>query len=76
MARALDHEWKDWIQINIDRGCDKDGIVEILLENGFAPQDIVKTMSYQPKSAALLIRMSMGGRLIKRRKTRYICFII
>ena len=35
--KTIDTSWQQWIQLNIARGCDKDGIAKILFDNGFDP---------------------------------------
>ena len=49
MNKEFNKEWVDWINLNISRGCDKDGIYKILIDEGFDPSDIEKQMGYQPK---------------------------
>ena len=46
---TINKEWIDWINLNISRGCDKEGIYKILIDEGFDPSDIEKQMGYQPK---------------------------
>ena len=48
MDKQITQDWKDWIELNISRGCDKDGIYKILLDEGFSPIDIEKEMGYVP----------------------------
>ena len=48
MNKEFNKEWLDWIKLNIDRGCDKDGIFKILVDEGFDPIDIEKQMNYRP----------------------------
>ena len=48
MDKQITQDWKDWIELNISRGCDKDGIYKILLDEGFNPIDIEKEMGYVP----------------------------
>jgi prolyl 4-hydroxylase len=37
MARTVfDKEWNEWIQHNVERGCSKDGLLGILVREGFA----------------------------------------
>ena len=48
MNKQITQDWKDWIELNISRGCDKDGIYKILLDEGFIPIDIEKEMGYVP----------------------------
>ena len=45
----MNKEWVDWIHLNISRGCDKDGIYKILIDEGFSPSVIEKEMGYRPK---------------------------
>ena len=48
MNREFNKEWVDWINLNIDRGCDKDGIFKILIDEGFDPIQIEQQMGYKP----------------------------
>jgi prolyl 4-hydroxylase len=48
LDKQITQDWKDWIELNISRGCDKDGIYKILLDEGFIPIDIEKEMGYVP----------------------------
>ena len=48
MDKQITQDWKDWIELNISRGCDKDGIYKILLDEGFSPNDIEKEMDHVP----------------------------
>ncbi len=48
MAKELTQEWLDWIQLNVERGCDRNGIFRILIDEGFDYQDIASHMNYQP----------------------------
>jgi prolyl 4-hydroxylase len=37
MARTVfDQQWKDWIRLNVERGCSKDELLGILISEGFA----------------------------------------
>ena len=45
----MNKEWIDWIHLNISRGCDKDGIYKILIDEGFSTSVIEKEMGYRPK---------------------------
>ncbi|MEE9326000.1 MAG: 2OG-Fe(II) oxygenase [Cocleimonas sp.] len=54
MKHQFDTSWKEWIHHNLNRGCDKEGIVKILLDNDFHPQTIIYEMGYQPTSAEVL----------------------
>ncbi|SVD43162.1 uncharacterized protein METZ01_LOCUS396016, partial [marine metagenome] len=48
MDKQITQDWKDWIELNISRGCDKDGIYKILIDEGFSPIDIEKEMGHVP----------------------------
>ena len=48
MDKQITQDWKDWIELNKSRGCDKDGIYKILLDEGFSPNDIEKEMGHVP----------------------------
>ena len=48
MDKQITQDWKDWIELNIKRGCNKDGIYKILLDEGFSPVDIEKEMGHVP----------------------------
>ena len=48
MNREFNKEWVDWISLNIERGCDKDGIFKILIDEGFDPIQIEEHMGYKP----------------------------
>lgn len=63
MKQEIPADWQDWIKLNISRGCDKDGIVKILFENGFHPAAIVAAMQYLPQSPGLIaaINTSLAG---------------
>ena len=49
MDKQITQDWKDWIELNVNRGCDKDGIYKILLDEGFSPIDIEKEMGHVPQ---------------------------
>ena len=48
MERVFTHDWLQWIELNLQRGCDKDGIFRVLLDEGFSHQQIVAQMQYEP----------------------------
>ena len=48
MYKQFNKEWIDWINLNIARGCDKNGIYKILIDEGFDPVGIEKHMKYIP----------------------------
>ena len=47
----MTQEWLDWIQLNVERGCDRNGIFRILIDEGFDYQAIASHMDYQPTMA-------------------------
>ncbi len=48
MANIIDSSWKEWINLNLERGCDIDGIFKILIDNGFEYQDIKEILDCEP----------------------------
>lgn len=60
MKKEIPQDWREWIKLNISRGCDKDGIAKILFDNGFDPAAIVAEMRYLPLSAELVAAMNRG----------------
>jgi prolyl 4-hydroxylase len=48
MDKTITPDWVGWIKLNIQRGCDKDGIFKILLDEGFSRDQIVVEMNYEP----------------------------
>ena len=48
MGQSFTKDWKDWINLNVKRGCDKDELFKILIDKGFDPVDIQKQMNYTP----------------------------
>ena len=40
MYKQFNKEWRDWINLNIARGCDQNGIYKILIDEGFDPTEI------------------------------------
>jgi len=48
MGKDFTPEWVDWVELNIRRGCDRDGIFRILLDEGFGHEQIVAQMGYRP----------------------------
>ena len=47
--KQITQEWKEWIQLNIKRGCDLDEIYTILFNEGFNELDIENTMGHRLK---------------------------
>jgi prolyl 4-hydroxylase len=58
MKKEIPPDWLDWIQLNISRNCDKDGIAKILLDNHFDPAAIVSAMRYLPTNPDLIGEMN------------------
>jgi len=48
MSKELNADWIEWININYKKGCDKDGIFKILLDEGFGLKNIIDNMGYIP----------------------------
>lgn len=48
MSKELNADWIEWININYQKGCDKDGIFKILLDEGFGLKNIIDNMGYIP----------------------------
>ena len=48
MAKVFDADWMQWIRTNVEAGRDKDGIFKILLDEGYAFEDIRQQMNYAP----------------------------
>ena len=42
-------DWKSWIQLNLKRGVEKAYIFNMLIENGFSYQSVVKEMKFEPE---------------------------
>lgn len=42
-------KWKSWIQTNLKRGVEKAYIFNMLVENGFSYQSVVKEMNFEPE---------------------------
>ena len=58
MKKQFDPSWQEWIEINVARGCDKDGMAKILLENDFYPLLIVSELKHLPQSPELIVLMN------------------
>ena len=53
--RALDGTWPAWLQENLDRKCDPEQLLGILLRNGFSPASIKSHMgSLFPEKSSFL----------------------
>ena len=42
-------DWKSWIQLNLKRGVEKSYIFNVLIDNGFSYQSVVKEMKFEPE---------------------------
>ena len=50
-AAAIPETWRDWLLHNRDRGCDRDGLIERAMQQGFDRQEIEAVLaSSQPSS--------------------------
>ena len=56
--KIIDSSWKDWTNLNLSNGGDKDGIAKILFDHGFDPVQVVAAMRYLPQSSALAAAMN------------------
>lgn len=54
MKTAFDASWLDWIQTNIERGCDRVGMAEILMQHEFAPELIEKALGVEISASPTL----------------------
>ena len=52
MIRSFDKGWRDWIDLNIERGCNREEMAKILRDHRFAPKLIEATLGVLPKDAA------------------------
>ena len=48
LKHTLSNEWKDWLNENIGKNQDKDGLFKILLMHGFSFDAIKTEMEYEP----------------------------
>lgn len=48
MVKIFDERWKDWVNVNVDRGCSKDELFRILLDEGFAHDAIECELDHKP----------------------------
>ena len=52
----MDHKWLQWVQDNIQRRCDPESILEVLLKNGFPVPAIQQAMGpFFPAGSGLLV---------------------
>ena len=63
MSKNITSDWIEWVNVNIERGCDKDGIFKILLDEGFELKSIIDSMGYIPiANPALRVRSNARSR--------------
>jgi len=48
MSKNITPDWIEWSNLNMERGCDKDGIFKVLLDEGFGLRSIINSMGYIP----------------------------
>lgn len=48
LKTEFDESWKSWIALNLERGCSKEGMYEILLEHEFAPELAAEALGMRP----------------------------
>ncbi len=53
MVKQLDKSWQDWVTLNIARGCDKRGIIQILLDHEFDAESIFDALKDEPDAITL-----------------------
>ncbi len=56
----FDDDWKIWIWSNVARGCAKDGIFRILIDNDFDYGAIKKELNYEPSTVVDRIENPLG----------------
>jgi prolyl 4-hydroxylase len=57
-AGTLDQAWQSWLKENLQRGCDPQGLLDILLKNGFAEESIMQSLAVIAASAEVTISAS------------------
>ena len=62
MSKNITSDWIEWVNVNIERGCDKDGIFKILLDEGFELKSIIDSMGYIPIANPALIINPLKGK--------------
>ena len=48
MSKEFDKSWDEWLELNLRRGCDKDGIFKILIDEGFDQAFVERKMGHKP----------------------------
>lgn len=54
MHISLDQSWKNWVALNLSRGCDNREVIQILLDHPFAPTAIIELLKYFPDAQVLI----------------------
>ena len=49
LKTKISTDWKSWIQSNLERGVEKAYLFNMLIENGFSYQSVVKEMNFEPE---------------------------
>lgn len=57
MAEGLNKDWHDWVALNLERGCAKQDLFEIMIREGFEPELVYRVLDYKPSPA----RRESGG---------------
>ncbi len=71
MTKIFNAAWIQWIRTNVEAGRDKDGIFKILLDEGYAYEDIRLQMNYAPAvSTERLVNPFAQARMAARTTTR------
>ena len=63
MSKNITTDWIEWSNLNMERGCDKDGIFKALLDEGFGLRSIINSMGYIPiANPAFILNPLKGNR--------------
>ncbi|MFZ9114995.1 MAG: prolyl hydroxylase family protein, partial [bacterium] len=57
-ASRIPAEWQDWFRLNLDRGCDRQGLMDRGLEQGFAAEDIEAVLGEIPRTSLGMTRVA------------------
>lgn len=60
--KTLNDEWKDWVRENVQRGCSRDELYRILLNNGFAAEEARRELGWQPGVEASIVGAAVPER--------------
>lgn len=61
MKQHFDQDWLNWIDANLARECDKNGIFKILLDNEFDYHTIAAKLNYHPTTNPYLFENPLTG---------------